>query len=119
MSSARSAPAGHPRKAPTRRRTWRKRRNCATSCASRSRPSRSSSSSIPEEEKMKSILALIIFCASAASAAEALRPAGRTELPGYTGDFDHFEYDLATNRLWLAAEDHGTLDLFDLKSGKL
>jgi len=55
----------------------------------------------------------------AVAAPEALRPLGRTELPGYTGDFDHFEYDLSSNRLWLAAEDHGTLDVFDLKTGKL
>src|SRR5216683_7096909 len=71
---------------------------------------------------MKSTIATIAFCAAlssaAAAATEVLRPAGRTELPGYTGDFDHFEYDLATNRLWLAAEDHGTLDLFDLKTLK-
>jgi DNA-binding beta-propeller fold protein YncE len=40
-------------------------------------------------------------------------------MPGYTGDFDHFEYDLASGRLWLAAEDHGTLEVFDLKTGAL
>ena len=57
--------------------------------------------------------------ATAAKPVESLRLAGRTELPGYTGDFDHFEVDLKGNRLWLAAEDHGTLDVFDLKSGKL
>lgn len=55
----------------------------------------------------------------AAAQAAALRPAGRTELPGYTGDFDHFEVDLKRNLLWLAAEDHGTLDVFDLKTGKM
>src|SRR2546429_1756055 len=54
-----------------------------------------------------------------ARAAEALRLAGRTEMPGYTGDFDHFAYDLPSRRLWLAAEDHGTLDIFDLKTGAL
>lgn len=42
---------------------------------------------------------------------------GRTELPGYTGDFDHFGYDLAGNRLFLAAEDHGTLEVFNLRTG--
>ena len=52
------------------------------------------------------------------AADDALRLAGRTELPGYTGDFDHFEYHLKGNRLWLAAEDHGTLDVFDLKTLK-
>ena len=62
-----------------------------------------------------------LCCAAipARAATEALRLAGRTELPGYTGDFDHFEYDLPSGRLWLAAEDHGTLDLFDLKTGAL
>ena len=56
------------------------------------------------------------FFAGALPAVEAqsLRLVARTELPGYTGDFDHFEYDLKGNRLWLAAEDHGTLDVFDL-----
>jgi DNA-binding beta-propeller fold protein YncE len=37
-------------------------------------------------------------------------------LPGYTGDFDHFAVDYDRNRLLLAAEDHGTLEVFDLKS---
>jgi DNA-binding beta-propeller fold protein YncE len=38
------------------------------------------------------------------------------ELPGYTGDFDHFAADYDRNRLLLAAEDHGTLEVFDLKT---
>lgn len=54
--------------------------------------------------------------ATAADAALVLQ--GRTELPGYSGDFDHFAVDLPGNRLFLAAEDHGTLEVFDLKSGK-
>jgi DNA-binding beta-propeller fold protein YncE len=55
----------------------------------------------------------------AALAGEApLEPQGRTELPGYSGDFDHFAVDLPGNRLFLAAEDHGTLEVFDLRSGK-
>jgi hypothetical protein len=43
---------------------------------------------------------------------------GRTDLPGYSGDFDHFAVDLPGNRLFLAAEDHGTLEVFELRSGK-
>jgi DNA-binding beta-propeller fold protein YncE len=39
------------------------------------------------------------------------------DLPGYTGDFDHFTADRATNRLFLAAEDHATLEIFDLRDG--
>lgn len=38
------------------------------------------------------------------------------ELPGYSGDFDHFAVDFDRNRLLLAAEDHGTLEVFDLKT---
>jgi len=63
--------------------------------------------------------AATLFAALPLAAAEPLHLAGRTELPGYTGDFDHFEYDLKGNRLWLAAEDHGTIDVFDLKTGKM
>jgi DNA-binding beta-propeller fold protein YncE len=55
---------------------------------------------------------------SAAEAAEPLRLAGRTELPRYSGDFDHFAVDVAGARLFLAAEDGGTLEVFDLKTGK-
>ncbi|TAM59665.1 MAG: hypothetical protein EPN49_10480 [Rhodanobacter sp.] len=38
--------------------------------------------------------------------------------PGYSGDFDHFGVDVKGNRLWLAAEDHGTLELFNLRTGQ-
>src|SRR5690242_17265831 len=74
---------------------------------------------------MKTRTATLVACLALAGtslpslAAEPLLLAGRTELPGYTGDFDHFEYDLKGNRLWLAAEDHGTLDVFDLKTLKM
>jgi DNA-binding beta-propeller fold protein YncE len=39
-------------------------------------------------------------------------------MPGYTGDFDHFVVDRARSRVLLAAEDHGTLEVFDLRTGK-
>lgn len=60
------------------------------------------------------------LCAAEAHAAThlaVLHPHGRTELPGYTGDFDHFAFDARGNRLFLAAEDHGTLEVFDLANG--
>jgi DNA-binding beta-propeller fold protein YncE len=38
------------------------------------------------------------------------------DLPGYSGDFDHFAADYDHNRLLLAAENHGTLEVFDLKT---
>jgi len=72
--------------------------------------------------RIASIIGSAMLCAisvAAPAADEVLRLAGRHDLPGYTGDVDHFEYDLKRNRLWLAAEDHGTLDVFDLKTGKM
>jgi DNA-binding beta-propeller fold protein YncE len=39
-------------------------------------------------------------------------------LPSYTGDFDHFAVDRRHARILLAAEDHATLEVFDLKTGK-
>ena len=38
------------------------------------------------------------------------------DLPGYTGDFGHFAADYDQKRLLLAAEDDGTLEIFDLKT---
>jgi DNA-binding beta-propeller fold protein YncE len=38
-------------------------------------------------------------------------------LPGYTGDFDHFAIDRLRGRILVAAEDHATLEIFDLKTG--
>jgi DNA-binding beta-propeller fold protein YncE len=40
-----------------------------------------------------------------------------TQVPGFTGDFDHFGLDLKGNRLFLAAEDHKTVEVFDLRTG--
>ncbi len=37
-------------------------------------------------------------------------------LPGYSGDFDHFAVDHRRNRLLVAAEDHATLEVFDLST---
>ncbi len=39
-------------------------------------------------------------------------------LPGVQGAFDHFAADLEGNRLFLAAEEHKTVEVFDLKTGK-
>jgi DNA-binding beta-propeller fold protein YncE len=40
------------------------------------------------------------------------------DLAGYTGDFDHFAVDYDRNRLLLAAEDHGTVEIFDLNTSE-
>jgi DNA-binding beta-propeller fold protein YncE len=55
--------------------------------------------------------------ASEAAAADTLRLLGRTDLAGYDGDFDHFGVDLKGNRLFLAGEDGGTLEIFNLRTG--
>jgi DNA-binding beta-propeller fold protein YncE len=67
------------------------------------------------------LLALAICVLPAMSAAQSSAvPKLKTsvDLPGYTGDFDHFAVDQARGRLLLAAEDHGTVEVFDLKTGK-
>ncbi len=43
---------------------------------------------------------------------------GRTDFPGYHGDVDHLFADIPANKLFLAAEDHGTVEVFDLKNGR-
>jgi DNA-binding beta-propeller fold protein YncE len=48
----------------------------------------------------------------------ALRLIGTVNMPGIDGDFDHFATDLKNNRLFLAAEEHHTVEVFDLHSGK-
>lgn len=68
----------------------------------------------------KTIAAAVLLSAAAFAQAQTSAPAHLIKtvtLPGYTGDFDHFAIDAAHNRLLLAAEDHATLEVFDLKTG--
>jgi len=41
-----------------------------------------------------------------------------TPLPDITGDFDHFAIDATHNRLYVAAEVHHSIEVFDLKTGE-
>ena len=67
---------------------------------------------------LATLLALTTATTNAAAAPVApLQLLGRTELPGYSGDFDHMAADIKGNRLFMAAEDHGTLEVFNLASG--
>ena len=70
----------------------------------------------------RAMLAVLMFaccaCLASVAAGEPLRLLGRTYVPGFEGDFDHFAADIKGNRLFLAGEDKGTLEVFDLKSGK-
>jgi DNA-binding beta-propeller fold protein YncE len=63
------------------------------------------------------LLLAVTLSPTFATAGEPLRLLGRTDLPQYEGDFDHFGADLKGNRLFLAGEDGGTLEVFDLRSG--
>ena len=54
---------------------------------------------------------------SNANSPDIVKLARSVDLPGYQGDFDHFAADRKTDRLFLAAEDHGTLEVFNLKDG--
>lgn len=61
-------------------------------------------------------LSLLAVPGAQAQGTSSIELIGSVDLPGYTGDFDHFAVDFDRNRLLLAAEDHGTLEVFDLKS---
>src|SRR5258707_13989352 len=56
--------------------------------------------------------------ADAAADKAPLRLVAKIALPGIDGDFDHFTADVKGNRLFLAAEEHHTVEVFDLRSGK-
>jgi hypothetical protein len=56
--------------------------------------------------------------AVAAPAQQPLVPSGRASLPDYDGDFDHLFADIGENKLFVAAEDHGTVEVFNLKTLK-
>lgn len=64
------------------------------------------------------LIALMIF-APRISAQEKLplKLVATTPMPGFTGDFDHFGLDLKGNRLFLAAEDQKSVEVFNLKTG--
>jgi DNA-binding beta-propeller fold protein YncE len=69
----------------------------------------------------RALFCLAVFlCAACAAASDStpLKLLNSVDLPKYSGDFDHFAADTAGNRLFLAAEDHGTLEVFDLKTTK-
>jgi DNA-binding beta-propeller fold protein YncE len=66
------------------------------------------------------IMILLASCALTVEAQEKLplKLIATIPMPGFTGDFDHFGLDIKGNRLFLAAEDQKTVEVFDLRSGK-
>ena len=80
-------------------------------------------SGISREDKLrqspKICMMIMALCAVAVKAQEKppLKLIATTPMPGFTGDFDHFGLDLKGNRLFLAAEEHKTVEVFDLRTG--
>jgi DNA-binding beta-propeller fold protein YncE len=73
--------------------------------------------------KKVSVGAGIVFLGVAfrvtAQAKPPLRHIRTIPMPGFEGcDFDHFEADLKGNRLFLSAEDHKTVEVFNLRTGE-
>ncbi|MDE2051345.1 MAG: hypothetical protein KGJ72_10045, partial [Gammaproteobacteria bacterium] len=60
----------------------------------------------------------VAAAAALAAPSQPLVPFGRTNVAGYDGDFDHLYADIGQNKLFVAAEDHGTVEVFDLKTLK-
>src|SRR5260370_23713117 len=76
-------------------------------------------------ERMKRPLGMclsLIFAFAHVGAAQEKPPLklmATTPLPGFSGDFDHFALDLKGKRLFLTAEDHKTVEVFDLEGKPL
>ncbi len=56
----------------------------------------------------------VIALSTGAQVKQPLKLVATTPLPGFSGDFDHFALDLKGQRLFLTAEDHKTVEVFDL-----
>jgi DNA-binding beta-propeller fold protein YncE len=77
-------------------------------------------------EARRWVLAMVFFfvIAMPASIRASAQTAGSLELetsivlPGFTGDFDHFAVDEKGGRLFLAGEDHKTVEVFDVKTNR-
>jgi DNA-binding beta-propeller fold protein YncE len=54
-----------------------------------------------------------------ANTAEPLKLTNSVALPGISGDFDHFAVDLKGQRLFLVGENHKTVEVLSLETGKL
>jgi len=60
---------------------------------------------------------MIITSAASESGLPTLIGRSASWKPQYSGDFDHFGVDTKRNKLLLAAEDHGTVEVFNLDTG--
>ena len=75
--------------------------------------------------KILALAAVVLLAGTAAPAQDPAISSGNppltllrtTYLPEITGDFDHFAVDLKRNRLFVSAEVHHSVEMFDLKTG--
>src|SRR5258706_12269786 len=61
----------------------------------------------------------VFAMSTSAQVKQPLKLVATTPLPGFSGDFDHFALDLKGKRLFLTAEDHKTVEVFDLEGKHL
>ena len=69
---------------------------------------------------LKIYFVILALCSLAVRAQEKLplKLIKTAPMPGFTGDFDHFGLDVKGNRLFLAAEEHKSVEVFDLRTGE-
>jgi len=64
------------------------------------------------------VIATLAALPSQAQMASPLKLEATIPLPGFTGDFDHFAVDEKGGRLFLAGEDHKTVEVFDVRTNR-
>jgi DNA-binding beta-propeller fold protein YncE len=69
-------------------------------------------------KKIVLLVAVVVFSGLMYAQTEPLHLKTSVPLPDIKGDFDHFAADLSGGRLFLAAEEHKSVEVFDLKTGK-
>lgn len=73
-------------------------------------------------KKIQTIFLLLFVALSMKAGAQDkqfLKLVATTPLPGFAGDFDHFGLDLKGKRLFLTAEDHKSVEVFDLDGKRI
>jgi len=73
-------------------------------------------------KRIVGLLSIVLFVLAGPLGAQEKLPlklVATTPLPGFSGDFDHFALDLKGKRLFLTAEDHKTVEVFDLEGKPL
>jgi DNA-binding beta-propeller fold protein YncE len=64
------------------------------------------------------LVSLSVYARGPASTEASLKLILTVPLPGFSGDFDHLTADVKGGRLFLAGEDHKSVEVFNLQTGK-